>query len=95
MPMNRRLWCCLLLLALVLGLTVFLPQAQAYVEAPYTLGRVIAESTGAVVLMRVEKVDKQNNIVFYRKVRSAARSSSENSCGSCQAAKCPPRSTSL
>jgi hypothetical protein len=58
----------LLPLAAVLVLTQFLSPAQAYVEAPYTLGRIIAESTGAIVLMRVEKVDKQNKIVFYRKV---------------------------
>jgi hypothetical protein len=68
MPEHKRLGCCLAALAAVLGLTLLLSPAQAYVEAPYTLGRIIAESTGAVVLMRVEKVDKQNNIVFYRKV---------------------------
>jgi hypothetical protein len=44
------------------------PPAYAYVEAPYTLGRVIAESSN-VVVMRVEKVDKEKNMIIYRKVR--------------------------
>ena len=44
------------------------PPAQAYVEAPYTLGRVIAESSN-VLVMRVEKVDKEKNMIIYRKVR--------------------------
>jgi hypothetical protein len=64
---HKRFWCCVLPLAAVLVLTLFLSPALAYVEAPYSLGRVVAESTN-VVLMRVEKVDKQNKVVFYRKV---------------------------
>jgi hypothetical protein len=42
--------------------------ARAYVEAPYTLGRLIAESTN-VLLMRVEKVDREKNLIIYRKVK--------------------------
>jgi hypothetical protein len=43
-------------------------RSHAYVEAPYTLGRVIAESSN-VLVMRVEKVDKEKNMIIYRKVR--------------------------
>jgi hypothetical protein len=42
--------------------------ARAYVEAPYTLGRILNESSN-VILMRVEKVDKERNLVIYRKVK--------------------------
>src|SRR5262249_13813915 len=44
------------------------PRAYAYVEAPYTLGRVVAESSN-VLVMRVEKVAKEKNMIIYRKVR--------------------------
>jgi hypothetical protein len=42
--------------------------ARAYVEAPMSLGAVLAQSTN-VVLMRVEVVDRQKNLILYRKVR--------------------------
>jgi hypothetical protein len=42
--------------------------ARAYVEAPYTLGRLVTESTN-VLLMRVEKVDREKNLIIYRKVK--------------------------
>jgi hypothetical protein len=42
--------------------------AYAYVEAPHSLGQVIALSTHVMVL-RVEKVDKERNLIIYRKVR--------------------------
>src|SRR5579872_3812370 len=38
--------------------------AYAYVEAPYTLGRVIQEAT-QITLLRVEKVEKQRNLILY------------------------------
>jgi len=38
------------------------------VEAPYPLGKVIRDSTNILVL-RVEKVDKEKNLIVYRKVR--------------------------
>jgi hypothetical protein len=41
---------------------------SAYVEIPYTLGRVINEAT-FVLVMRVEKVEKQKNLILFRKVR--------------------------
>jgi len=42
--------------------------AAAYVEAPFPLGKVIGDSTN-VLLMQVEKVDKEKNLIIYRKVR--------------------------
>ncbi|MEK6262693.1 MAG: VCBS repeat-containing protein [Planctomycetota bacterium] len=42
--------------------------ARAYVELPYTLGRVILESTSISVL-RIEKVDKEKNLILFRKVQ--------------------------
>ena len=57
-------------LVAVLALPLMLPSqpAQGYVEAGYPLGRILAESTN-VVLVRVEKVDKQKGLITYRKVR--------------------------
>ena len=42
--------------------------AQGYVEAPYTLGKLVRESTN-ILLLRVEKLDRQKNLIVYRKVR--------------------------
>ncbi|MBL8867342.1 MAG: hypothetical protein JNK93_17425, partial [Planctomycetia bacterium] len=42
--------------------------ASAYVEAPLSLGAMIAQSTN-VVTMVVTKVDKQKNLIIYKKVR--------------------------
>lgn len=42
--------------------------AWAYVEAPYTLGRLVNESTN-VVLMQIEKVEKGKNLIVYRKIK--------------------------
>ena len=42
--------------------------AWAYVEAPYALGRLIQESRN-ILLVSVEKVDKEKNLIVYRKVR--------------------------
>jgi hypothetical protein len=42
--------------------------AHAYVEAPHSLGTVVQLSTN-VVLVRVEKVDKNANVIVYRKIR--------------------------
>jgi hypothetical protein len=41
---------------------------RAYVEAPMSLGAIVAQSSN-IVLMRVEKVDREKNLIFYRKVR--------------------------
>jgi len=43
-------------------------QLHAYVEIPYALGRIVAESSSIAVL-RVEKVDRDKNLIFYRKVQ--------------------------
>ena len=42
--------------------------ACAYVEAPYTLGRICNESTN-ILIVRVETVDREKNTIIYRKVR--------------------------
>ena len=42
--------------------------AGAYIEAPYSLGRLVSESTN-ILIMQVDKVDKQNNRILYKKVR--------------------------
>ncbi|KPK84577.1 MAG: hypothetical protein AMJ81_05225 [Phycisphaerae bacterium SM23_33] len=42
--------------------------ARGYVEAPYTLGKIIGDSTN-ILLLRVEQVDKSRNLIVYRKVR--------------------------
>jgi hypothetical protein len=42
--------------------------AHAYIEAPYSLGQVCNESSN-ILIMRVEKVDREKNIIIYRKVR--------------------------
>src|SRR5262249_38836529 len=66
---NRRLLIVLVLVAAgAIGLALWPRQGHAYVEAPYTLGRIVHESTN-VVVMRVEKVDKEKNMIIYRKGR--------------------------
>jgi len=59
-------WCPLL--AAGLALLAAVPRAGAYVEAPFTLGKVLNDSTN-VILVRVERVDRQKNLIVYRKVR--------------------------
>ena len=63
---HRARW---LVTAALLGLCL-LPakQAQAYVEIPYTLGRLVTESSN-VMLLQVEKVDKTKNLIIYRKIK--------------------------
>src|SRR4051794_916958 len=43
-------------------------RGYAYVEAPMSLGAIIAQSTN-IVVMRVESVDRDKNIIIYRKVQ--------------------------
>jgi hypothetical protein len=53
----------------VLGLgMVWAAPARAYVEVPLTLGKIVGDSTN-IVLMKVEKIDKERNLVIYRKVK--------------------------
>jgi hypothetical protein len=58
------------ILALALGIVIvgWQPSANAYVEAPHSLGQVITLSTN-VILVRVEQVDREKNTIIYRKVR--------------------------
>lgn len=55
--------------ALAIGVALALTPrpAAAYVEAPMSLGAVIAQSTN-VCVMTVTKVDKQQNLIIYQKV---------------------------
>ena len=72
MTIRRRLLCCLALVAgaglVCLALTTAPRPAYGYVEAGHSLGQVITLSSN-VVLVRVEKVDKEKNLLIYRKVR--------------------------
>lgn len=43
-------------------------RTAGYIEAPFSLGSIIAQSPN-ILLMRVEQVDKQKNLIIYRKVR--------------------------
>ncbi len=53
---------------IALALLLVPPTAFAYIEAPFSLGKIISDSTN-VLLMRVESVDKEKNLIVYRKVR--------------------------
>src|SRR6516165_11883518 len=70
MPMQRHPR--LVFVSIVLGVVVIFSwmtqTIRAYVEAPMSLGAIVAQSTN-VVLMRVETVDKDKNIIVYRKIR--------------------------
>jgi len=56
-----------ILLAACWGI-VGLRSGLAYVEIPYTLGRVVQEST-SITLLRVERVEKEKNLILFRKVQ--------------------------
>ena len=57
-----------LMLSLLLGGACWVRSAWAYIEIAYTLGRVVQEATSISVL-RVEKVDKEKNLILFRKVQ--------------------------
>ncbi len=63
---TRRLLAALA--ALPLGLAAFPTAARAYVEAPHSMGMICNLSTN-IVLMQVEKVDKEKNLIIYRKIK--------------------------
>lgn len=48
-------------------LSLALP-AWAYIEAPYTLGRIVAESQG-IVLVEVAQVNRERNLIIFKKLR--------------------------
>src|SRR5690349_4510364 len=54
--------------AVVLAMAWLTQSSRAYVEAPMSLGAIVAQSSN-IVLVRVEAVDKERNIIVYRKVR--------------------------
>jgi hypothetical protein len=62
----------LILVAIVLAVAVvwswMAQPSRAYVEAPMSLGAIVQQSSN-IVLMRVESVDKKNNVIVYKKVR--------------------------
>jgi hypothetical protein len=68
MTMTRRFLGSVAVLASAVAAVALLPPAHAYVEAPHSLGQVIALSTN-IVVVRVEKVDKEKNLIIFRKVR--------------------------
>lgn len=60
-----RLTCVIAILTVASWWTL---SGHAYVEAPMSLGAIVQQSTN-IVLMRVESVDKEKNLILYRKVR--------------------------
>ena len=65
---NLSRWLCGIPLLALAAVSCWLPSAPAYVEVPMSLGAVVAQSSHIMVL-RVEKVDKEKNLIIYRKVR--------------------------
>lgn len=61
----RRLLAVALALALLVAMNW---PALAYIEVPHSFGQVVGQSTN-IVLMRVEAVDKEKNLIIYRKIR--------------------------
>jgi hypothetical protein len=51
----------------VVALLTAAPLSPAYVEVPYTLGRVCQEST-TIVLVEVVKVNKEKGLIIYKKI---------------------------
>jgi hypothetical protein len=64
----RTRWLVLALFGVAMAAGLVVSTVYAYVEAPMSLGAVVAQSTN-VVLVRVESVDKQKNVIIYRKVQ--------------------------
>jgi hypothetical protein len=61
-----RLFAILSGLGVLCALTI--PTTHAYVEAPMSFGAIVAQSSN-IVLMRVEAVDREKNLIIYRKVK--------------------------
>src|SRR5690348_6775550 len=66
--MTHRLVFCLAVVAGCFLVSWGTHPTYAYVEAPHSLGTVVQLSTNVMVL-RVEKVDKEKNLIIYRKVQ--------------------------
>src|SRR5271170_1717219 len=67
MKSQCRMFLCVGLVGVASLSGFFLTPAKAYVEAAMSLGAVVTQSTN-VILMRVEAVDKEKNLIIYRKV---------------------------
>src|SRR3954464_3601848 len=65
--MNKRSMMVGMCLMALIVLSIKDQPAVAYVEIPYTLGRVINEATN-IVVVKVEKVDKEKNLIIFSKV---------------------------
>jgi hypothetical protein len=65
---NQRLLCGLAVATAGILWVAWPRPALAYVEAPHSLGLICQLSTN-IVVVRVEKVDKEKNLIIYRKVR--------------------------
>lgn len=66
MNLTRRFTICL---ASLTGIALIcVSTSLAYVEAPMSLGAVLTQSSN-VMTMRVEKVDKEKNLIIYRKIK--------------------------
>jgi hypothetical protein len=55
-------------LLVLLAILLSAGSAHAYVEAPMSLGSIIQQSSN-VLLMKVEKVDREKNLIIFRKVK--------------------------
>src|SRR5689334_21615175 len=54
-------------LAVLFALLAVVPAARAYVEVPYSLGRICQEST-KIVHVEVVKVNKEKGLIIYKKL---------------------------
>ncbi len=68
MNIHRKRQTLLGVLAIALVATLPARRAAAYVEAPHSLGKIVASST-LIVLVRVKEVDRTKNTIIYTKVR--------------------------
>ncbi len=64
---RRLLSCAAVAGAALLLVLIPAPEAAAYVEAPHSFGQVVQLSSN-IVVMQVEKVDKEKNMIIYRKL---------------------------
>lgn len=53
--------------ACLAAMMAFSSPTKAYIEVPYSLGRLVFESTN-IVLMQVEKIDNEKNLIIYKKL---------------------------
>ncbi|MCI0642472.1 MAG: VCBS repeat-containing protein [Gemmataceae bacterium] len=65
---NRRLLLPSALTGCALLISLSATPSVAYVEAPMSLGAIVAQSTN-ILVMRVEAVDKEKNLIIFRKVQ--------------------------